>query len=76
MAGENKKEIDIPFQTVPDSLKGHIYKVSDLKKSSKNETTYWEEYNAFCKNLDVFTRWYAYASGINMQAGKYVPSYE
>lgn len=75
-AGENKKEIDIPFQTIPDSLKGQIYNVSDLIKFSKNETTYWEEYNAFCKNLDVFTRWYAYASGINMQAGKYVPAYE
>lgn len=75
-AGENKKEINVPFHIVPGSLRGQIYNVSDLIKFSKNETTYWEEYNTFCKNLDIFTRSYAYASGINMQAGKCVPAYE
>ena len=75
-AGENKKEINVPFQIIPDSLKGQIYNVSDLMKFSERETAYWKEYNAFCKNFDVFTRWYAYASGINMQNGKYVPDYE
>ena len=75
-AGENKKEIGVPFQIIPGSLRGQIYNVSDLIKFSENETTYWEKYNTFCKNFDIFTRSYAYASGINMQAGKYVPAYE
>jgi hypothetical protein len=75
-AGENKKEIDVPFQIIPDSLKGQIYNVSDLVEFSKNETTHWEKYNAFCKNFDIFTRLYAYASSINMQTGNYEPNYE
>lgn len=75
-AGENKKEIDVPFQIIPDSLKGQIYNVTDLVKFSERETNCYEEYNAYLKNFDIFTRWYAYASGINMLAGNYVPDYD
>lgn len=75
-AGENKKEIGVPCQIIPDSLKEQIFNVSDLIEFSKNETAHWEEYNAFCKNFDIFTRWYAYVSSINMQAGNYEPNYE
>lgn len=74
-AGEDKKEISVPFQITPNSLKGQIFNISDLIEFSKNETAHWEEYNAFCKNFDIFTRWYAYVSGINMQAGNYEPNY-
>lgn len=72
-AGENKKVADVPFQTKFDGLKGQIYNVADLVTFAEWETNYYKEYNAFLKNFDVFTRWYGYASSINMQAGNYVP---
>ena len=68
-----KKEVGILFYTTPESLKGQIYNVADLTNFTKEETNNYQEYDSFLKNFDVFTRWYSYASGINMQAGNYIP---
>ena len=75
-AGDNERTVDVPFYLSRDSLKGQIFKASDLAPFSGKDTDRYQEYNRFLANISVFTRWYSWSSGINNQFGNYVPRYE
>lgn len=62
---------DVPFYiSKTGGLKGQIFSLYDLLSGDLGNN---KEYNCFLRNITVFTRMYSFCSGINNQAGNYVP---
>lgn len=83
--GNDTRTVDIPFYLSRDSLKGQIFRASELSSASElasasepaSETDAEgdREYDRFLENITVFTRWYSFETGINNKFGNYVPEY-
>lgn len=68
--GKEEYELKVPFQTLRTGAEGEIQNVWELLKDKLTETDNKEVKN-FLGNLSVFTRWYAYQTGINNKTGDF-----
>ena len=56
-----------------DQYKDEILNVEQTLHKYLKKWDNYDEYKDFLGNISVFSRWYAYQSGINYQSGNYFP---
>ena len=71
--GDKKYSTDIPFSISHDDLSGQIFKADDLFSDAVADN---KELKDFLSNFSVFTRAYAYSTGINNIFGNLIPQYK
>ena len=70
--GKSNYDLNVPFQTLRTGSEGEIRNVWDLMEDYYSDTKDNSKVKNFLRNMSVFTRWYAYETGINDRFGDYL----